>query len=269
MAVLVVFCGTSQGAGYSVRVAWDANPEPNISGYKLHYGPTGAGVTNVLDVGHQTSGTATNLLFTTEYFFFVTAYDAFALESGPSPVLTYVTPANHPPTVELGADRIAVIPDFITIDATASDDHLTAEQLSAAWSQVAGPSTVGIAGGTKFSPMFQFLVPGAYVFRVAVSDGNLTASDEVTVHAHERLTSPPPGEVVPNITSVFETLDGLILQWDSAPGALYRIGHKRELGETSWAVIADRIASQGPTTYWVDGSDRRDQQGFYAVFKLP
>ena len=60
-------------AAQSVTLAWDANSEPNIAGYKLHYGTTKGEPSQSVDVGNTTTATASNLNDETTYFFKVTA----------------------------------------------------------------------------------------------------------------------------------------------------------------------------------------------------
>ncbi|MBI1178175.1 hypothetical protein GC207_12140 [bacterium] len=252
-----------------VTVAWDPNPEPDIAGYNVYYGVVGSGVTNKVSPGTATQQQVISLKPQTQYWFYVTAFNTAGLESDPSQVLNYTTPVNQAPTVTLSGDKIAIIPGTIAVKAEASDDYLTPDQLTATWSQVSGPATVGIAGGSKFAPAFNFSVPGTYVFRVTVSDGVSSAQDEATIYAYQQVTDPPPGTVVPDIAGIYPSFDGMIIQWDSQVGANYRLAHKSDLNESTWTIIADNIASQGPTTYWVDGSGQFDQQGFYAIFQIP
>jgi hypothetical protein len=269
VAAWIGFAAAAHAAPDRVTVAWDPNPEPDIAGYHVYYGVVGSGVTNKVSPGTTTQQQVISLQAQTQYWFYVTAFNTAGLESDPSETLTYTTPVNLAPTVSLGGDRIAIIPDVVHLSATASDDHLAANALTTTWSQLAGPATVGVAGGTKFKPAFQFAVPGTYTFRVTVNDGYQTASDEVRVHAYQRLDETPPGAVAPDIQGVFSTFDGLIIQWNSAPDAHYRIAHKSDLNETTWTIIADNVAAQGPTSYWVDFSGQLGQQGFYAIFQMP
>jgi Fibronectin type III domain/Divergent InlB B-repeat domain len=92
---------TSQ-AVQSVILAWDANPEPNIAGYVLHYGNTQGQPTENLEVGNATSATVSKLADGTTYFFTVTARNTFGLESAPSNEVSYRTP-------EKGAHELRVI----------------------------------------------------------------------------------------------------------------------------------------------------------------
>lgn len=260
---------TVQAAPDRVTVAWDPNPETDIAGYRVYYGRVGTTATNMVSPGTLTQQQVISLLPATQYWFYVTALNTAGLESDPSQVLTYTTPVNQSPTVTLGADRIAIIPDTVSISVQATDDYLAPESLTKTWAQLSGPATAAITGATTLNPQLQLPAAGTYRFRLTVNDGSLGAFDEVAVHAYQLMTTPPPGSVVPNLASVVQTFDGLVLQWNSAPGANYRIGRKSDLNQTMWSILADNIASQGPTTYWVDESGQLSQQGFYAIFQIP
>lgn len=252
-----------------VTVAWDPNPETDIAGYRVYYGRAGTTVTNVVTPGTATQQQVVSLLPATQYWFYVTAFNTAGLESDPSQVLTYTTPVNAAPTVTLGPDRIAIIPGTHSLTAQATDDYLPVSSLTKSWSQLSGPGTATMTGATTLSPQIQFPAAGTYSFRVTVNDGTSSASDTVTVTAYPQMSNPPPGSVIPNVAGVFQTFDGTVIQWDSAPGANYRIARKSDLNETTWAILADNVASQGPTTYWVDDSGQLSQQGFYAIFQIP
>ncbi len=68
----------------SVTLAWDANVEPDIAGYRLYYGQTSGANTEMMDVGNVTEATVQNLTVGLTYFFVVTAYDSSGVESLPS-----------------------------------------------------------------------------------------------------------------------------------------------------------------------------------------
>jgi hypothetical protein len=258
----------AQAAPDRVTVAWDANPEPDIASYNVYYGIVGSGVTNSISPGSTTQQQVINLLPQTEYWFYVTAVNTAGLESDPSQVLTYTTPVNQAPTVTLGADRIAITPGTVSITAQAADDHLSPDALTTSWTQLSGPA-VNLTGANQLTASLPLTSAGTYSFRVTVNDGNQGASDEVAVYAYQPVSNPPPGTVVPNIAGVFQTFDGLVIQWDSQNGVNYRIGYKYDLGQSTWSIIANNVASQGPTTYWVDESGQLGEQGFYAIFQVP
>lgn len=90
-----------------------------------------------------------------------------------------------PPTVFIsspGAQGVVIAPgNGIEFAAEASDDGLP-QALSYQWTQVAGPGVVTFGAATSASTPATFSAPGAYLVRVTVSDGQFTASDQITVN---------------------------------------------------------------------------------------
>ncbi|HEY5704583.1 MAG TPA: fibronectin type III domain-containing protein [Terrimicrobiaceae bacterium] len=78
-------------AAQSVTLAWDANPLPNIAGYKLYYSTAKGKRIESLDVGNATTATISNLDDETTYFITVAAYDTAALESQASNEISFKT----------------------------------------------------------------------------------------------------------------------------------------------------------------------------------
>ena len=63
---------------------WDPNTEPDLAGYKLHYGFSSRNYEFVVDVGNQTTYTLTNLESDKTYYIAATAYNTVGLESNHS-----------------------------------------------------------------------------------------------------------------------------------------------------------------------------------------
>jgi hypothetical protein len=90
--VIALFSLTPSAYGLDVTLAWDANTEPDLAGYKLYYktdtaGPpyTGTGATeggSPIDVSNVTQFTVHGLANGVTYYFVVTAYDDENNESG-------------------------------------------------------------------------------------------------------------------------------------------------------------------------------------------
>lgn len=72
------------GTGYSLKVAWTANTEADLAGYKVYWGTTSGTYTNSLNVGNVTSYTIPGLTEGTRYYITVTAYDTDGNESAKS-----------------------------------------------------------------------------------------------------------------------------------------------------------------------------------------
>jgi hypothetical protein len=90
---------------------------------------------------------------------------------------------NQAPTVSAGADRAITLPSTVLLTGTATDDGLPNPPgaMTRSWSKVSGPGTVTFSAPTALSTTASFSVSGVYVLRLTVSDGALTASDDVTV----------------------------------------------------------------------------------------
>ncbi|MFW5792119.1 MAG: fibronectin type III domain-containing protein, partial [Desulfohalobiaceae bacterium] len=81
LALFCLACSAGQAWAEEYTLTWDANSEPGVAGYKVHWGPESRHYTFQKDVGKQTSCTVTNLQDQTVYFFAVTAYDSSGQES--------------------------------------------------------------------------------------------------------------------------------------------------------------------------------------------
>jgi hypothetical protein len=73
--------GGLEAKGEQVTLAWDANTESDLAGYRIHLGTASNAYNTVIDVGNQNSYTVTNLNQGSTYFFSVTAYNAQGNES--------------------------------------------------------------------------------------------------------------------------------------------------------------------------------------------
>jgi hypothetical protein len=68
---------------------WDPNSQPDLAGYKLHYGLASKDYDTVIDVGNQTTYTLTGLKARRTYYIAVTAYTTSGLESDYSNEVTF------------------------------------------------------------------------------------------------------------------------------------------------------------------------------------
>lgn len=117
--------------------------------------------------------------------------------AGPLLVVEFVggdaTPGNQQPTVSAGSDKSISLTQTASLSGSATDDGLPNPpgQLTLSWSKVSGPGTVTFASPSSASTTASFSVVGTYVARLTADDGDLTASDDVTVVVGS--TTPPPG----------------------------------------------------------------------------
>ena len=85
----------------TVTLAWDASPDSTVTGYKLYHGVSTRSYTNVYNVGNVLTGTLSNLVCGTTYYFAATAYNGLGTESVYSDELVYTipSPTNQPPVL--------------------------------------------------------------------------------------------------------------------------------------------------------------------------
>jgi sugar lactone lactonase YvrE len=98
--------------------------------------------------------------------------------------LPEVTPGNHRPLVDAGPDQLIKFPvESISLNGTVVDDGLPNPPgaPTITWRQVSGPGTVSFAKASSADTVASFSAPGTYVLRLAANDGELVASDDVTI----------------------------------------------------------------------------------------
>lgn len=89
---------------------------------------------------------------------------------------------NQTPQVTAGGNQTVVLPDSASLAGVVSDDGLPAGgTLTVGWSVVGGPGTVTFASATSAETTASFSAAGTYVLRLTANDGELSASDDVTV----------------------------------------------------------------------------------------
>jgi hypothetical protein len=84
VCLLFLICigpGSTQGFAAQVTLAWDANTDPAVAGYKLYYGTASRTYGTPVDVGKVTQYTLTGIQEGVNAYFAVTAYDASRNES--------------------------------------------------------------------------------------------------------------------------------------------------------------------------------------------
>lgn len=90
-----VFCSSCVcNAQSSVKLSWNANPEPDIAGYTVYYGTDSAVLDNTVKTGNTTTAVVPNLQPETTYYFAITATNTTGLTSDMSDPISYTTPLN-------------------------------------------------------------------------------------------------------------------------------------------------------------------------------
>ena len=112
----------------------------------------------------------------------VRAVDQAGNESTRVILITRESPANHVPTADAGSDQTLTVSQNASLQGVATDDGLpSGSTLSSTWSQVSGPGTASFVNANALATTATFTLPGTYVLRLTVTDGALSAIDDVTV----------------------------------------------------------------------------------------
>jgi hypothetical protein len=88
----------------TVTLAWDANTESDLAGYKIYYGLASGSYSTTIDVKNVIQYTVPDILPGTTYYFAATAYDENNNESAYSIELVH-TQKNIDETIRMGGFR--------------------------------------------------------------------------------------------------------------------------------------------------------------------
>jgi fibro-slime domain-containing protein/RHS repeat-associated protein len=155
----------------------------------------------------------------------------------------YGPSTNQPPLVEAGPDQTITLPDIASLEGAASDDGLpTGSTLTVAWSKVTGPGTVTFAQPNQAMTTAAFDQGGSYLLRLTASDGQLTASDTITIYVISNIT-PTPTPPPPTPTPTPQPLE--------VPGAIGEPASQSVVSGTVPIVLAaGETLDQGVVDYW-------------------
>ena len=118
------------------------------------------------------------------------------------------TSGNQAPTLSVSPYQNIVLPSVATLQAKANDDGLPGP-LSYAWVQESGPAAAWIARRSEASTTAHFVQAGVYVFRVTVSDGELSATATTEVRVTEPPLPPDPATIAPPIDPTLPAVPGI------------------------------------------------------------
>jgi hypothetical protein len=104
------------------------------------------------------------------------------------------TPTNQPPTVDAGPDATVQLPAAASLDGTVNDDGLPSSPgaVTTTWSRVSGPGTVTFGNAAATDTTATFSAAGTYVLRLTAADGQLSASDDVTINVEPASSTNAP-----------------------------------------------------------------------------
>ncbi|MFH1571255.1 MAG: SUMF1/EgtB/PvdO family nonheme iron enzyme [Gemmatimonadota bacterium] len=145
-------------------------------------------------------------------YYFLLTVSARGVDSQPDSIrVTVAAQDAHPPVADAGIDQRPASPQSrIVLDGSASSDS-DGDSLTFRWQLVVGPAPVILADSSAAQTRVTVSQGGDYTFRLTVSDGAFTSSDEVLVAVAPAGNTPPQAEAGPNQTvavGTLVTLDG-------------------------------------------------------------
>lgn len=116
--------------------------------------------------------------FSDDGYYQVLVFGKYGYAVGAYVKLTVVT--NQAPVVNAGVNK-SVFGQWVVLSGTATDDGYPNGSLSYKWSEISGPGTAVIVAPYSTKTGINVTAPGVYTFRLTVSDGILSSSDDVVV----------------------------------------------------------------------------------------
>jgi RHS repeat-associated protein len=140
--------------------------------------------------------------------------------SASADVSVNVIQVNRPPAASAGPDQMVVPPaDTVSLSGVVADDGLPAGALTASWTKVSGTGEVVFANPAAAQTTATFTAEGVYVLRLTASDGELQASDDVTVAVDSVLLSLEPSRAGPNVRGTSQSLKATLKGRSGGPMA--------------------------------------------------
>lgn len=173
-------------------LAWDPNTEPDLAGYKLHYGTTSGVYSTTINVGNVTQFEVTGLQDGITYYFAVTAYDFEGYESGYSNEVS--ARKNISPAVSATASPLSgQVPLQVAFQAQATDQD--GSIVSFLWDFGDGSNS------SLQNPSHTYSKPGTYTAKVTVTDNDGATSTATLLVQALPSNQPPTVNVTASPTS--------------------------------------------------------------------
>lgn len=166
LLILPLFLQQAHAAG--VTLAWDANTETSVAGYKVGYGTGSGSYSSTVDVGNWTSVNISGLETGRRYYFACKAYDSAGKESTYSSEVSYTPPA--------AACTYTIAPASQSFSASGGAGSVTVTtQAGCQWSASSGASWATITAGASLSG------PGTVSYSVATNTAATSRSASMTI----------------------------------------------------------------------------------------
>ena len=242
----------------ALTLAWDAVTNTTIGGYNLYVGTVTRSYTTTNDVGNVTQFSISNLVVGTTYFFALSAYDTYGIESDLSAELAYTvtTSTSTPPVVLLTSPVDGTVytnPTTIRLSATVTANGHTL-------TKVQFYNSAAIIGQDSTSPYrmnWSNGIPGTFNIRARLLyDTNLTIDSLVATVSFLGPAASVHLEAPQFLPTGFQTF----ITWNV--GQSYRI--QRSTNLLDWTDVLSRTALE-TNFLFVDPGAALNPKSFYRV----
>jgi PKD repeat protein len=178
----------------TARLAWDANREPDLAGYKIYRGLAAGAYAAPTDVGNVITYNDTGVADLTNYWYAVTAYDTSGNESTKSTEATFY---NRPPAVSFSANPTQGPSPLVShLSCSATDPDA---QSSVYYDLDFGDGSPHVQQATPISVDHTYTTSGNAVCKVTDNRGSTTPGT-IPINVNPTLTPQPPGYPSPGVT---------------------------------------------------------------------
>ena len=257
LGIMSFICTTYAYAG-QVSLAWDANTEPTLGGYQLHYGQTSGNYTANVDVGNTTSYTLASLQDGATYYFALKAHDTTgAIWSGFSNEVSKTIPTSTiAPTASFNANPTSGMAPLTVIFADTSSGTISTRS----WDFGDSSTSTATSGAKTYS------TPGTYTMSLTVtgSGGSSTATKTISATAAAPVasfTASPTSGTVPLVVSFANNSTGNVTSysWSFGDGSSSTVQNPTHTYYTAGTYPVSLTAT-GP-----GGTNTQTQTGYITV----
>lgn len=220
-------------------LGWTLSQDISVAGYALYFGIGRSSATNRQVLGMTNTVTLFNLLASSNYFFYLTSYDASGMESPPSNVLSY-----KPPAVS-------------SLKLTSPSGGTMNLQFRAA------PGSFCLIQYTPTLNPAQWQILGS---AMADANGNIVMTDATAGNSPSRfyravLYSNP--QVLSSLKITFPVAGTVCLQFHAAPGTVCRVEYTSSLNSPQWKTLGSTSADSNGNVMMTDHVSGNTSSRFY------
>lgn len=243
-----------QALAADVTLAWDANREATVAGYKVGYGTASGSYPGTVDVGNWTSVSISGLEAGRKYYFACKAYDVSGKESAYSSEVSYTAPATACSyTISPASQSFAASGGTGSVTVTTQAGCPWSASSTASWLTVTAGAS-GSGTGTVGYSVTANTAAAARSARITIAGSSLAVSQQAASAKATITSSAGTGGSISPSGSVAVAI-GSSKTFTVRPGWLYRIYDVKVNGVSVGAV----------RSYTFSGV--RDNQTISATFK--